>query len=344
MEVAFCFYMAYFTMSLPISYLLNRIQYKKTLMLGISMILLGSIIFIIAMPTLKFETLLLALFIFAIGVVTLDVTTNPFMAIIGPTTTAPARLNLGHSFTLLSTIIIPIIIATSLSSHLSRIYIIIAMITLSALIFISMLDFSHIKMPEISRINQKNNMLRQASFLFGLLAIFCYMGAEASTAGLLINYLHLPQVMGFTLEKAAKYLSFFWGGIMLGRLVGSYIMTKINPAKLLMFAALSGIILIMITITSRGKIAMWSFLALGLSDSIMFPTIFGLLTGKLSHQYLKNKASGFFATAMVGGAFISLFQGKLADMIGLQHAFAGLIVCYLIIFYYAYRRINYSHL
>ena len=177
--------------------------------------------------------------------------------------------------------------------------------------------------------------LRHPHVRFGVLAIFFYVGAEVSIGSFLVNYLSLPDIGHMSENQAAHYVSFYWGGAMVGRLIGSALMAKMSPRKLLSAFAAIAAALVLITMLSHANVAVVSVIAIGLFNSIMFPTIFALAIERLGA--LTEKASSLLIMAIVGGAVIPLAQGVLADNIGLQHAFFLPLLCYLYIFFYGLR-------
>jgi FHS family L-fucose permease-like MFS transporter len=168
--------------------------------------------------------------------------------------------------------------------------------------------------------------------LFGVLGIFFYVGAEVSIGSFMVNYLSMPDIGHMSEQEAAKYVSWYWGGAMIGRFVGSALMAKISPRKLLAVFAVINALLVLTTMLSTGTTAMHSIIAIGLFNSIMFPTIFALGIERLGP--MTSKASSLLIMAIVGGAVIPQLQGVLADHIGLQHAFFLPLLCYLYIVFY----------
>ena len=144
-----------------------------------------------------------------------------------------------------------------------------------------------------------------------------------------------PDIAGLAEKDAGNYVSFYWGGAMVGRFIGAAVMQKIQPGKVLAFNALTAVALVLITIMASGSIAMWAILAVGLFNSIMFPTIFSLaLSGLGKHT---GQGSGILCAAIVGGAILPVIQGLFADRIGIQTAFFIPALCYLFIGFYGWR-------
>ena len=177
--------------------------------------------------------------------------------------------------------------------------------------------------------------LRHSHVLFGVLAIFFYVGAEVSIGSFLVSYLSLPDIGHMSEQEAAGHVVYYWGGAMVGRLAGSALLAYINPRKLLaLFAAVAGA-LVLTTMLTHGNVAVISVIAIGLFNSIMFPTIFALGIERMGP--LTGKASSLLIMAIVGGALLPLAQGLLADRLGIQHAFFLPLFCYGYIVFYGLR-------
>ena len=198
--------------------------------------------------------------------------------------------------------------------------------------------FSLIKLPQIEQEQQTQQLTasiwQQKHLLLGALAIFVYVGAEVSIGSFLVNFLseqgaHLDEV------QAAHYVSYYWGGAMLGRFIGAALMMKIAAHKVLLTNAILAVLAVVVTINSQGQVAIWAILSVGLFNSVMFPTIFSLALRSLGA--LTSQASGLLCMAIVGGAIIPLIQGALADSIGIQLAFFLPAICYMYIAYFAIR-------
>jgi len=168
--------------------------------------------------------------------------------------------------------------------------------------------------------------------LFGVLAIFFYVGGEVAIGSLMVNYFALPDIAGLSEKQASTYLSYYWTLAMIGRFAGSALMVKISPRLLLTVFAAINILLLLVTLTNVGMVAVYSLVAIGLFNSIMFPTIFALSIERLGP--LTNKASSLLIMAIVGGAIVPFVQGVLADKIGLHHSFVVPLICYAYIIFF----------
>ncbi|SEJ71139.1 MFS transporter, FHS family, L-fucose permease, partial [Azotobacter beijerinckii] len=169
-------------------------------------------------------------------------------------------------------------------------------------------------------------LLKQPRFALGAACIFLYVGAEVSIGSLMTDYLTLPTTMNLAPELAGKHVAYYWGGAMVGRFIGSALLRRFSPGKLLAFAATMVIALIAISALSTGAIAGWSLLAVGLFNSIMFPTIFTLASEGLGERAAEG--SGLICCAIVGGAIVPPLTGFAADLSTLALALAVPAVCY----------------
>ena len=169
-------------------------------------------------------------------------------------------------------------------------------------------------------------------YLLSFVAIFVYVGGEVSIGSFLVNYLGQPFIVGLKEADAGKFVSFYWGGAMVGRFFGSGIQRVVKPNLMLAFNALVAAVLVIVSMLTNGQVAMWSILAVGLFNSIMFPTIFTLSIDGLGKH--TGQASGILCTAIVGGALLPVLQGYFADNIGIHHAFFIPVLCYAYIVFY----------
>jgi FHS family L-fucose permease-like MFS transporter len=181
----------------------------------------------------------------------------------------------------------------------------------------------------------KTSLWKYRQLVFGAIGIFVYVGAEVSIGSFLINYFGQHEIGGLTELAAAKYVTYYWGGAMVGRFIGSAILQKVKTGTVLAVAAIAACLLVCISMSTTGSVAMWSIILVGFFNSVMFPSIFTLGIAKLGP--LTGDGSGIMIMAIVGGAILPVLQGALADRIGIHHAFIIPAVCYLYILYYALR-------
>jgi FHS family L-fucose permease-like MFS transporter len=194
------------------------------------------------------------------------------------------------------------------------------------------------KLPTIASVASKpgekikDSVWKHPNLILGALGIFAYVGAEVSIGSFLVNYFGQAEIGGFSAKTAAGYVSFYWGGAMIGRFLGAALLRRIKTGHLLAVFAICTSTLVTLSMLTSGHVAMWSILAVGFFNSIMFPSIFSLGVAELGP--LTGNGSGILNMAIVGGAVIPLLQGVIADHIGIHHAFFVPVICYLYILFY----------
>jgi MFS transporter, FHS family, L-fucose permease len=366
MLVQFVFFSAYFLFALPAGRIVEWIGYQRTMVLGLLTAAVGSFLFVPAASVPSFPFFLAAYVILAAGITVLQVSANPYVSVLGRPETASSRLNLTQAFNSLGTTVAPkfgswfILTSAPLAieavrrlsppelqayrlheaSSVKAPYIGIAIALIALAVAIGLF-----KLPKISTADETAGgaehqshtarLWHQRHLVLGVIAIFVYVGAEVAIGSFLVNYLSQADIGNMTLQQAAGYLFWYWGGAMIGRFIGSYILQRTNPGRLLGFAALVAFTLVGISMMSYGTIAMWTILLVGLFNSIMFPTIFTLGIAGLGP--LTGEGSGLLVMAIVGGAVIPEIQGVIADSIGIHHAFILPLICYLYICYYGFK-------
>jgi FHS family L-fucose permease-like MFS transporter len=354
--IQFVFFGAYFVLAIPAAWLIERAGYKYAIVVGLAIMGIGCLIFLPASAAPSYELFLTALFVLAGGITILQVAANPYVAVLGPERLASSRLNLTQALNSFGTFIGPYLgsvfilsrskvgtaaagTVVSLQDRLADAravqtpYLIIAIV-----LFAIAVAFSILKLPAISTQprtaeEKQDTIFRHRLLVLGIGAIFVYVGAEVAIGSFLVNYITQPQISQMTVAEAGKYVSFYWGGAMVGRLIGAFLMQFIRPSRILAFNALAAIALIVLSLTTRGTTAMWAILAVGLCNSIMFPTIFTL--GIRGLGPLTGRGSGALIMAIVGGAIIPPLMGQIADMAGLALSFALPAVCYVYIWFFA---------
>jgi FHS family L-fucose permease-like MFS transporter len=156
------------------------------------------------------------------------------------------------------------------------------------------------------------SLLKRPRFAFGTASIFLYVGAEVALGSLIVNYLMQPSVLGVSDHVAGNHVPFYWGGALVGRFVGAYVLRRVSPSTVLMSVSIGAILLLLVSGNTTGLVAAWTLLAVGLMNAVMFPTIFSLASEGLGSRAAEG--SGVIATAIVGGAIIPLVTGAVADM------------------------------
>ena len=351
MLIQFCFFTAYAIMSIPMGYLVGKIGYKNGVISGFVLTAIGCLLFYPAAGSHSYATFLGALFILASGVTLLQVAGNPYVTLLSKPGKESATLTLVQAFNSLGTTIAPqigafLILAdatqtVSKAEQISSVQI--PYLGLAGLLIILAVFVKMIRLPDARKIAEeesehnhdgKHSVWQYRHLVFGTAGIFCYVGAEVSIGSLLVSV--LGYLKGLDHASAAKYLSFYWGGAMVGRFLGSAIMAKIAPNRYLAFNATAAVALLgvsMLAGKASADIAMWALLAIGFFNSIMFPTIFSLATKGLGR--FTSSASGVLCTAIVGGAIVPVVQGWAADTYGLMISFVVSAICYVYIVFFA---------
>ncbi|MDR7269429.1 FHS family L-fucose permease-like MFS transporter [Pelomonas saccharophila] len=328
MLVQFCFFGAYFLVSLPAGRLIQRLGYQRGAVAGLAVAAAGCLLFLPAASA-GYALFLFAFFVLAAGITVLQVAANPYVAALGDPRTASSRLTLTQAFNSLGTAVAPalgvLILPAGASGSVQGPYLALAA-ALSMLAFF----FALARLPRIAdeatptTLSAVEVARSHPHLLWGVVAIFLYVGAEVSIGSLLINF--MQEAAGLSAAAAAPYLSLYWGGAMVGRFVGVGLMRLMAPGRLLAVHAALAVALIVVGATTHGLIAMWALLAVGLCNSIMFPTIFSMAVHRLGAQTAQG--SGLLCMAIVGGALLPLLQGHAADVIGLQASFGVPALCY----------------
>ncbi|MGZ8137016.1 MAG: L-fucose:H+ symporter permease [Methylococcaceae bacterium] len=369
MLIQFCFFAAYFVVSMPSGYLVESIGYKGGIMTGLAIAGVGCLLFYPAAELRSYPLFLAAFFVLASGITLLQVAANPYVTLLGKPETASSRLTMTQAFNSLGTTIAPyfgalFILATvvktadeinALNANELSAYqtaeataVQYPYLFIAAVLFFAAAMFAVVKLPVVKTSEEQRaaiqfpnaGAIQQSAWhyrhlVLGAIGIFVYVGAEVSIGSFLVSFLTQPAITGLAESQAAKYVSFYWGGAMVGRFIGAAVMQKIQPGRVLMIHALTAALLVAATIFGSGYAAMWTILLVGLFNSIMFPTIFSLaLNGLGAHT---GQGSGILCAAIVGGAILPVVQGLFADRIGIQYAFFIPVLCYVYIAYYGWR-------
>ena len=382
--VQFAFFIAYGLVSIPAGNLLHKIGYKKGIILGLSIMGIGCLLFYPAASLRLFPLFILGYFTLASGMTILQVAANPYVTVLGDKKTASSRLNLSQAFNSLGTAIAPalgaiFILSDNIKStkeiqnltEESKIEYFIReanavqnpFVVLAIALFALAIIVLFVKLPQLLNTELKTNygqVLKHKKLIYGALGIFLYVGAEVAIGSYLVNYflnLNLNQIIIKTpflnniatsilnadLNRidakgiVATFVVFYWSGAMIGRFVGSYLTTIFQPHKVLKYFAVGAIMMIIISMSTSGVVAMVSILAVGLFNSIMFPTIFSIAIDGLGE--LKAQGSGILCTAIAGGAFIPPLFGLAVDLVDFKIAFVLVILCYGYIYFYS-RKVN----
>jgi FHS family L-fucose permease-like MFS transporter len=351
MMVQFAFFAAYLVISIPAAAIVKRVGYMRAAVIGLLAMMTGCLLFIPASLSAVFATFLLALFVLASGITIIQVVTNPLISILGTPDTAHSRLTFAQAFNSLGTTVFPYVGSMLILGSLAtvdpatlrgaaldafrraetatviRTYLGLAV----ALAILAALVWSRRKrlaetISEQADIWKAFNLLKRARFAFGAACIFLYVGAEVSIGSLIVNYLMQTSTLGLPAEAAGEHVPFYWGGALVGRFIGAFVLKHVSPGKVLAFNAGMVILLLLVSANSVGVVSGWSLLAIGLFNSIMFPTIFALASEGLGPRTADG--SGVICVAIVGGAIVPVITGEAADLMGLKLALIVPAVCY----------------
>lgn len=356
-------FIAYFVASIPSAMLIERIGYQKSLVTGLSIMAVGSLGMMLAASLPSYGVTLVMLFVIASGITLLQVAANPYVAVVGKPETASSRLNLVQAMNSAGTMLAPSFgaylilgrskggtaesgtvltqaerLADAQSVILPYGLVAVALIILAIIIARFPLPAMGAATQRAARSERKRHgfwkhpLWQHKNLVYGVPAIFIYLIAEIGVANLFVNFVSQPEIANLTHEEAGHYLTFLWGGMMIGRFAGSAIMQKYAAEKVLALFSIGAFVVMMVTVFTTGPVAMWSLILVGLFHSIMFPTIFTLGIRGLGN--LTEEASGLLIMAIAGGALV-VVQGQLADAYGLQASFLLTAVCELYVLWYA---------
>ncbi|MBH1508503.1 sugar MFS transporter [Stenotrophomonas maltophilia] len=364
MLIQFTFFGAYFLMSLPAGRLVAAVGYKRGIVAGLAIAGVGALLFWPAAAAHVYGLFLAALFVLATGITVLQVAANPYVALLGDERTSSSRLTLAQSMNSLGTTLAPLFGGLLILSAQPRSEAQLALLPqaealayraaeaqsvqlpyfgLAVVLFLLAAAIWMLRLPAIEGVEGRASVqgrawdaLRHRHVRLGVLAIFFYVGAEVSIGSVLVNFLSSPGIgQGMTEQQATGYVSLYWGGALVGRLLGAALLARLDARHLLGGFALAVVVLLGITVTTSGGVATWAVVSIGVFNSIMFPTIFALAIARLGA--LTGQASSLLVMAIVGGAVIPLAMGWLADHHGLQLSFLLPVLCYAYIAFYAWK-------
>lgn len=356
--IDFVWFIAYFLVSVPSAKLIERIGYQKSLVTGLLIMAAGSLGMMLAASLPSYRVTLAMLFVIASGITLLQVAANPYVAVVGKPETASSRLNLVQAMNSAGTMLAPLFgaylilgrsksgtaVAGTVLTEAERMadaqsvilpYGLVALVLLILAIIIARFPLPAMG-ASVTRLAQEKrrqlSLWSHRNLVFGIPAIFIYVMAENGVASLFVNFISQPQIASLTHEQAGRYLTFLWGGMMIGRFAGSAIMQRVDARRVLAAFAAAAFVVMTVTLFAQGPVAMWSLILVGLCHSIMFPTIFTL--GIRGLGPLTEEGSGLLIMAIVGGSLV-VVQGWMADNFGLQNSFLLTAACELYILFYA---------
>lgn len=343
------FFLAYFVFSSPTAKLIESIGYKRTMVVSLFIQVVGCLLFVPAAKLVSFPLFLTAVFVVGAGVTALQTAANPYVAILGPEHSAPVRLTLAQALNSLGGTIAPLVAGAYILTDPAKMqsqaaiantvrgpYIAIAAGLLILGLAVAFMHLPHIQQTQEFRPGKEGDPILSRSIwsyrhtVLGALGIFLYVGVEVGLASIAVNYFKTQGVD--SLGTASFLVAWYWGGALIGRLLGSWVLTKFKSNKLLGLFGVCGALLLVVSMMTTGQVAIWSLVLCGFFNSIMFPNIFALGIAGLGP--MTSKGSGLIMTAVVGGAIIPPIIGAAADKFGIQHSFFIPALCYLFIAWY----------
>ncbi|HWU04346.1 MAG TPA: sugar MFS transporter [Novosphingobium sp.] len=351
-------FIAYFVASIPSAKLIERIGYQLSLVTGLVVMAVGALGMMVAAWLPSYGVTLAMLFVIACGIALLQVAANPYVTAVGRPETASSRLNLVQAMNSAGTMLAPMfgaylilgrsksgtaaagIVLTPAERLADAHSVILPYGLVAAVLVVLAVVFLRFPLPAMGAatgrvaVQQRKNLSlwSHRNLVLGVPAIFIYLIAEIGVANLFVNFVSQGDVANLTHEQAGRYLTFLWGGMMVGRFAGSAIMQRLRADYVLAAFALGAFVVMLVTVQAHGSAAMWSLILVGLFHSIMFPTIFSL--GIKGLGPLTEEGAGLLIMAIAGGALV-VVQGALADRFGLQNSFLLTAACELYIIFYA---------
>lgn len=362
MLTQFSFFIAYFLVSVPAGQLIGRIGYMRGIVVGLVVMATGGLMFAPAASFGIYWGFLAALFVLASGITILQVAANPLIVVIGDAEGSHARLTLAQAFNSLGTTIGPWVGAMLIlgnmapapdpavstpavieayrlgEAHALQVPFVLIAATLLVMAAIFWVMRHWRGAPQSEAVESGHSLVallgQHPRLAFGALSIFMYVGAEVSIGSVMTNYLMQHHTLALAAVDAGKLVSFYWGGAMVGRFIGSAALKVVSPGKAVAFCALVASLLASTSAVSVGMVAAATVIAIGLFNSIMFPTIFSLAIEGLGN--LTSRGSGVLCLAIVGGAVVPLVTGTAADHFGLSLSLFVPAACYLVIASYGW--------
>ena len=351
-------FIAYFFASIPSAKLIERVGYQKSIVIGLLIMAAGALGMTLAASLPSYGVTLVMLFVIASGITLLQVAANPYVTVIGPPETGSSRLNLVQAFNSLGTTLAPLFAGylilgrsrsgtaeagaalTQAQRYADAQSVILPYALVAVVLVVLAIIIARFPLPALGSSTQRaakaerkqHSLWKHRNLTLGIPTMIAYLLAEIGVANLFVNFVSQPNIAAVTHEQASRYLSLLWGGMMVGRFFGSFVMQKVAPERVLTVFAFGALVVVAIATFTTGPMAMWALIAVGLFHSIMFPTIFTLAIRGLGP--LTEEGSGLMIMAIAGGALV-VVQGWLADHYGLQNSFFLTMACEVIVLAYA---------
>jgi MFS transporter, FHS family, L-fucose permease len=347
--VATSWFFAYLVFSVPSSKVIEMVGYKRTMIISLFIMVVGALLFVPAAAQVSFPFFLTASFVLASGVCMLQTSANPYVSILGPEHSAPARLTLAQAFNSLGTAVAPLVVGAFILTDPGKLqdkaavahtvqgpYIAIAVALLVLAFAIMFMNLPAITMArdagaaEVQAARPGRSIWSYRHTVLAMVGIFFYVGLEIALAANAIKFFNSQGVS--SRDTAALLASFYPLSMMIGRFAGTVVMKAIKAEKLLAGLGVLGVALLFAAMFTTGQVAIWCLILCGVANSIMYPTIFALGIAELGP--LTSKGSGVITIGNVGGAVLPPLFGLVADKVNYQAAFLLPIVGYLFVVYY----------
>jgi FHS family L-fucose permease-like MFS transporter len=354
------FFGAYFLLALPAGQYIQRKGYRAGMIAGLLLACIGAAMFYPAAETRYYPMFLMALFIMAAGFTFLEVTATPYISKLGDPDAASSRLSLSAAVGSVGATLAPYIgsllllheedtpqsvidamsperLADFLKSEADLVKS--PYLTLAALFLIMVFVLSLIKLPTVKDEQDEgyafHKIFQFRHTMLGILAVFCYVGAEVGIVSFMIRYASSMQLTGLTEQKAALFITVFMALVLVGRLAGSLILNKYKPSRMLIISASGALVLVMAAMLTTGYVSLWALALVGLFTSIMYPIIFTISILDLG-GYTKT-ASSLLIMGIVGGAIVPPVMGQISDQSDIRFSFVMPVLCYAYVIFFALR-------
>jgi len=348
--VATAWFFAYLVFSVPSAKVIEAVGYKRTIVISLMVMVVGALLFVPAAHSVSFPLFLTASFVLATGVCGLQTSANPYVSILGPEHSAPARLTLAQAFNSLGTALAPIVVGVFILTDPSKTATREAVahtvqgpyVAIACGLFLLGVAFMFMHLPAINaptvptsadepRSTTGRSIWSYRHTVLAMIGIFLYVGLEISLAANAIKFFNAQGVDNK--DTAALLASFYPLSMMIGRFAGTFVMKVVKAEKLLVILGILGVVLLVVCMASTGQTAIWGLIVCGLANSIMYPTIFALGIAELGP--MTSKGSGVITIGNVGGAVMPPLFGLVADW-GHSYQFAFLLpmVGYLFVIFY----------
>jgi FHS family L-fucose permease-like MFS transporter len=340
--VQLAFYSSYLLFAVPIGRIITRHGYMRSATIGLTIMSAATTLLLLANASHVFPLLLIALLLLSCGITFLQIASNTVVTVVGAAEGAAFRMNLLQGCNSIGTIAAPLVGATFLTEGVGANGgppFLLALVILVALTIVYVRNRRLLDAVPIAGATAGGldllSALSDRKVMWGMAAIFAYVGAEVTIGALLANYLMQPGALNARPALAARMLSLYWGGAMLGRFAGSIVMRRIAPSKPLLVAALLAAALTSVGAGIGGLFGSVALIAVGLCNSIMYPTIYVMALPAQAKR--ATSAATLLCMAVVGGAVIPTLSGHIADRAGLGPSLMLTALCYLVVAAFAIR-------